>query len=301
MGIMMPLRSHSPTYELACNDFNEKYIDLFDVHRVKWGVFEASIIKAKEEAIFLAALEGRDSLRDYRTVRATNNAFAKAAMRGNTRRMMIVIQNSLENFQSGFNDACQDYWEARKMGDDVPYRAQIMLWMSAYQTLYESLLRIVYAPVCTAYHLIDKKLYGDDFKLDNGGRARLKAIKSIEKKSSYEIEFYRLGLNHTLRNANAHRHYEIFEHEKYVEYWDSTTPRIRITVDEIRILCGNAFHNASAILDAIVLWFVNHRSAGEERGWLRESKPRKAGKVDSKINVVSIFYDDARQTSIHTN
>ena len=71
----MPLRPHSPTHELACNDFIEKYIDLFDAQRVKWGVFEASILQAKEEAIFLGAFEGRNFQRDCRTVRATCHTF----------------------------------------------------------------------------------------------------------------------------------------------------------------------------------------------------------------------------------
>jgi hypothetical protein len=161
--------------------------------------------------------------------------------------------------------------------------------MTAYQTLYESLLRIVYAPVCTAYHLIDPKRFDDDFKLDNGGRARLKAIRSIERNSAYRFDSYQLGLDHTLRNATAHRHYEIFDHEEYVEYWDGTNPRSRITESEMRDLCRDAFYNASAILDAIILWFVNHRSVAEKRGWLKENKPRRVSRLEFEKAITAMF------------
>lgn len=283
------MRDRSPTYDLACNDFLERYADLLDAHGAKFGMYEASILSAKEESIFLAVLNGRDRRREYQTVRATNHAFSKAAMKGNSQRMMIVVQNTLDNFQIGFGEACRDYWAARNIDADAPFRRRVREWMSAYQTIYESLLRTLYAPVCTAYRLAEPNRYGDEFKLDNDSRARLTAIKAIEKNSAYGIDFYRLGLNHALRNAIAHRSYEIFEREEYVEYWDGTSSRSRIEEIDVQQLCADAFLNASAILDAIVLWFVNHRAVGEKRGWIRENKPRAVSQEEFEQATKAMF------------
>ncbi len=263
------LHEHSPTYDLACNDFFEKYIDLIHVHQAKFEMFEASIIAAKEEGIFLAALEGRDRRREYRTVKATVSLLDKAASRGNTQRIVISVVNALDDFASAFNEACTDFWAAKNNKPDAPFRRRAMGWMTAYQTLYERLLRSVYAPVVTAYRVSNPSKQTDSFKLDIEGRARLKAIKEIEANSAYKMDLYRLGLNHSIRNAIAHRHFEIYTAEEYVEYWDSTSPRQRVSEDEIRQLCSDALVNASFIVDAIVLWLVNHRSVAEKRVFCR--------------------------------
>ena len=76
------MRNRTPTYDLACTDFIERYIDVLE-SLAKFGMLKVGILRAKE----------------HQAVRATYHMFSKAATKGRGQQVFTTIQNTLYDFR----------------------------------------------------------------------------------------------------------------------------------------------------------------------------------------------------------
>jgi len=258
----------SPMEELGSNDFIERYSELFTV-RAEQSDITSTLINWKAHAVFLTHFNDRNGQAEYRHVCAYLNLLNRAVQKRQTQRLFNRVYETIQKLGFGMEASFHDRPSIPLTGS---FKERIEKLLDCYQTTYESFLRLVYAPAVIAYRITSNK-DSDNLKLDSDGLVRVAGIREIEMASIFPSNHFRAGINSTLRNARAHRHYELFSEDLEIEYWDANTPKQRISEQQIESLIDGLFINSLSAADAIIVWFMNHSYVARKRKWIATRKP----------------------------
>lgn len=260
----------SPMEALGSNDFIERYAELFDM-RAQQSSFTKSLIDWKAHAVFLTNFKNRDGKAEYQHVRAFLNLLNRGAQKKQTQQIFVKVNETLHKLGFGMEAAFSDRPNSPLMGS---FKDRIEKLLDSYQTTYESFLRLVYAPAILAFRITSNRT-SDTLKFDAEGLVRVAGIREIETAAIFPSSHFRRGINSALRNARAHRHYDLYGEDLEIEYWDATTPKTRISEEQIEALIDELFINCLGATDANLIWFMNHSLIAQKRKWIKSNTPIK--------------------------
>lgn len=208
------------------------------------------------------------------TARIAYKAIEKGAVKGFKSVAEAFFQN-IDDVSILLNDCFQKRRQAEK---ELDIDQRIEKYLCFYNTMYESLIPVLLAPLAISVGLTHPKK--KKFKLDRDGRAKLTFLGNLEFSNNLPRKQLSIGLNNHLRNSYAHSRYEILDNG-FIKLWDVNPGTGELSwgpevwgIDQLINISEDLWKNALGYVYALILFSTNHRRILVQGGYCEKTKIR---------------------------